>query len=140
MSENLGKYLLRKIVNNNCSDKPADPQPENWSKKWIHYTYISSNMCTFQQPILQGKPQRRSNNFEFQFIMLLKVYCSSFSAVTVGMFDWSMVKLLRTERRIVSNTIDKEERDAWNLQNEHTQWRVHCMVLDNNIKIAVSVC
>ena len=33
MSENLGKDLLRKIVNNNCSDKPADPQPENWSKK-----------------------------------------------------------------------------------------------------------
>ena len=33
-------------------------------------------------------------------ILLLNVYCSSFSAVAVCTFDWLMVNLLRTQRRI----------------------------------------
>ena len=44
----------------------------------------------------------KSNNFwNSMHIMLLKVYCSSFSAVAVCMFDWWMVNLLQTQRRIV---------------------------------------
>ena len=30
--------------------------------------------------------------------------------------------------------------DTWKLQTENTQWKVQCMVLENNMKITVSVC
>ena len=78
------------------------------------------------------------------YIPLLKVYCSSFSAVAVCTFDWSMDNLLGTHKKNNSVCflvqIDKEKRDTWKLQSKSKRWKVKCMAHENDMKITVLVC
>ena len=78
------------------------------------------------------------------YIPLLKVFCSSFSAVAVCTFDWSMDNLLGTHKKNNSVCflvqIDKEKRDTWKLQSKSKRWKVKCMAHENDMKITVWVC
>ena len=78
------------------------------------------------------------------YIPLLKVYCSSFSAVAVCTFDWSMDNLLGTHKKNNSVCflvqIDKEKRDTWKLQSKSKRWKVKYMAHENDMKITVWVC
>ena len=39
------------------------------------------------------------------YIMLLKVYCPSFSAVSSGTFDWPMINILRNKDESLERTV-----------------------------------
>ena len=96
LSENLGKYLLMTILDNTYFGKVADSQPAICQKNELYYKYISSNLSTSKYT-----SKKKASFWNWMYIMLLKAYCSFFSAVAVCMFDWLMVSLLRTHRRMV---------------------------------------
>ena len=59
------------------------------------------------------------------YIMLLKVYCSSFSAVAASSFNWPMIDLLRNKDEMLEWTIpafkcDQEKRKGY---TESTVWK-----------------
>ena len=64
--------------------------------------------------------------------MLLKVYCSLFSAVAACTFNCPIVDLLMVETRInrligehlLSSVMNKKERETWKMQCGSTQWKV----------------
>ena len=77
--------------------------------------------------------------------MSLKVYCSSFLTVAACTFDlWSTFhehkEELLDKQYLLSSSVDKEEGDTWKLHSKNTQWKVQCMVHENNMKITISVC
>ena len=62
--------------------------------------------------------------------MLLKVYCSSFSAVANCTFNWPMVELLQNKNESLEGTAPTFKGDQWKRQGNtestvwSTQWKV----------------
>ena len=44
-----------------------------------------------------------------------------------------------TKKNLLINS-NKKERDIWKLKSENAHWKVQCMVQENNMKNAISVC
>ena len=69
------------------------------------------------------------------YIILLKVYCSSFSAVAVGMFNWPMIDLLQNKDELLKWAVhtfkcDKKERETWKVQCGSSKWKVYYIVYE----------
>ena len=57
-NENFRKDLLKKVLVNTCFDKVADPQTTTLSKTWTPLQYISSNLFTSMEPLIQSTPSK----------------------------------------------------------------------------------
>ena len=67
------------------------PYQYNWIPTW------NVNCLTFSQPLVAGTEYL----WNLMYIMLLKVYNFSFSAVTVCTFNWPMVDFPRKQRWLI---------------------------------------
>ena len=77
--------------------------------------------------------------------MLLKVYCTSVSAVTACTFDWltegrSLIKSKVESfdwQRLLSSVINNKESKTWKMQRKSAQWKVQYMVHESNMENTV---
>ena len=74
-------------------------------------------------------------------IILLKVYCSLFSAVATGTFNRPVIDLLRNKDELLewtvplSSAIIKKERETWKVQCGSSQWKVYYIVYEKNMSL-----
>ena len=88
-------------------------------KNELHYECCLIGLCTFSE--LQNRPQQFGN---LMFIMLVKVYYSSFSAFTASTFDWligrSWVKSFYQHRLLSSAISNKDSVDTGAKHRNHS--------------------
>ena len=80
--------------------------------------------------LLQGRPPKKQQFWNLMYIMLLKVYCSSFSAVKAYTFDWltdgqSSIKrnLNRLIKRVCFRVRSINKEIKWNVHSEkYSTW------------------
>ena len=75
--------------------------------------------------------KERVGTLKLMYIMLLKVHCSSISAVAAVTFDWLMIDLFWKTRMnhlnrhyLLSSATNKKERETWKVQRGSSQWKV----------------
>ena len=69
--------------------------------------------------MLIKKEIQRKGFWKPMYIMLLKVYCSSFSAAAVGTFNWPMIGIFQNKNESLEwagAAFNKKERETWKIQ------------------------
>ena len=92
------EYIFGKLAYTHPATLPKY-EPYNW--------YFSSNLYTSKKALLQSSPQMRKQRFWnwVDFMLVLKVSSTLFSAIAVFTLKWWMVNLLRNKEESLVNTV-----------------------------------